>query len=294
MSGNPPISTTTAVFRRTGLADGRTPLVLASPHSGRLLPDDFHHTAQLPALVLRRLEDAHVGALLRQAAQNGVVLFEALHARAAIDLNRAPHEYDPAMIAGQLAMAARPSARVNNGYGLFPKIAAPGQPIHRQPIPAAVAEQRIAMLYRPWHAALAQALQTAHARHGYAILLDVHSMPGLRADRPARIVLGCCHGNSAAGQLVDWLQDWFETAGLRVARNTPYAGGFTTAHHGRPAQGIHAVQIEIDRNLYMDPYSLAPHAGFACMVAMLANLVADLQRSLPLAGLLPELPAVAE
>lgn len=280
-----------SAFQLSGTVDGCAAVVLASPHSGRYFSPEFLQGTRLPVATLRRLEDAHVGDLLRPAASGaGVPLLEAVHARAVIDLNRGEDEYDARMIAGPLPVAARPTARVASGYGLFPRLAGIGLPIHAGPIAAATAAARIREVHRPWHRALAAALAAARARHGYAVLLDMHSMPTLKWS-PAQVVLGSNFGATAAPALVDWLQQAFEAAGLAVARNSPYAGGYTTVHHGQPQAGIHAVQIEIDRGLYMDQQSLVPNAGFPQLTALFAKLLGELQASLPLAGMAGPAPS---
>ncbi len=267
-------------FTLSGALDGRVPVLLASPHSGTHLPAAARATMRLPTTALRRIEDAHVGRLLGPAARLGVPLIEATHARAVIDLNRAEDEHDPAMIAGWIG-PPRLTERVQRGYGLFPRVVGPSLAIHGARIPAADARARIERLHRPWHAAIAAGLAAAHARHGHALLLDVHSMPRLEARRPPDLVLGDRHGGSAARGLVDWLAHAFERAGLTVARNDPYAGGYTLDRHGRPAEGLHAVQLEFDRSLYMDPATLVPHAGLATLGETLAGVVSALLAALP-------------
>lgn len=267
-------------FALTGALDGRTPVLLASPHSGTHLPDSARATMRLPLPALRRIEDAHVGRLLAPAARTGLPLLEATHARAVIDLNRAEDEHDPAMIAGWIG-PARATDRVARGYGLFPRIVAPSLAIHGRRIPAAEARARIERLHRPWHAAIATGLAAARARHGFALLLDVHSMPRVEGPRSPDLVLGDRHGTSAAPALVDWLADAFTRAGLMVARNDPYAGGHTLERHGQPALGQHAVQLEFDRSLYMDPASLVPHAGLVALAGMVAEVLGALPAHLP-------------
>ncbi len=292
----PPRSVTprsaTPPFRLSGRAAGDSPLLLASPHSGRWLPEEFLAGCAVAAAALRCLEDAHVGLLLRRSAEAGVPLIEATHARAILDLNRAEQEYDPAMLDGRLPHPPLPSERVRRGYGLFPKFAAPGIAIHRARIPATTAAARIEALHRPWHSAIGAALDAARRRHGFAVLLDVHSMPPLAAGNgtAARLVLGDRFGRSAAPALVDWLEEAFAAEGLKVARNRPYAGGHDVERHGAPGAGLHAVQLEFDRSLYMDPGSLEPHEGFDLLAAMLARVVGRLSAWLarkPLAGGLP-------
>lgn len=280
-------------YRLTGALEGQSPLLLASPHSGSHLPPEFLAASRLAEPQLRRMEDAHVGALLAPSAALGIPLIEATHSRALIDLNRAEDELDPGMFAGKVVAVPRLTERVRRGYGLFPRVAAPNQPIHAGRLPAAIAEARLAALHRPWHAALAQALETARTRHGFAILLDIHSMPPLEGAHPPQLVLGDLHGRSAAPALVDWLEQAFGQEGLKVGRNWPYAGGHTTERHGRPAEGVHCVQLEFDRTLYMDMGSLAPHAGFDRLAHLIRCVVQRLAESLPLAGL-ATLPLAAE
>jgi N-formylglutamate amidohydrolase len=281
-------------FHLTGALDGAVPLLLASPHSGTHLPADFLAASRLGRHALRRIEDAHVGALLGPAAARGIPLLEATHSRAIIDLNRAEDELDPGMFSGAVTATPRLTERVRRGYGLFPRIAAPNQPIHEGRLPASLGLARIESLHRPWHAAIAAALQAARARHGFAVLLDVHSMPPLDGPAPAQLVLGDLHGQAATPALVDWLHRAFEAEGLTVGRNVPYAGGHTTELHGRPARGLHCVQLEFDRSLYMDPGSLAPHTGFAPLARRIADVMGGLLAALPGLGLSPDLPLAAE
>jgi N-formylglutamate deformylase len=281
-------------YRLTGRLDGRAPLILASPHSGRQFPPGFLAGVRLPPVALRRLEDAHVDRLLAPAAALGLPLLAAAMSRAVIDLNRAEDELDPAMFAMAPARPARLTDRVRRGYGLFPRYAAPNQPIHAGRLAPARATALVEALHRPWHAAIAQGLAAARACHGHAILLDIHSMPTPDGPSPPSLVLGDLFGRSAAGPLTDWLADAFSQAGLKVARNSPYAGGHTTEHHGAPAAGIHAVQLEFDRTLYMDPVTLEPHAGFAPLATLIADTLAALMQALPSLALAPSLPLAAE
>jgi N-formylglutamate deformylase len=281
-------------YRLTGRLDGALPLILSSPHSGTHLPSEFLAASRLAEPQLRRMEDAHVGALLEGCAGAGIPLMEATHSRAILDLNRAEDELDPGMFAGKVVDTPRLTERVRRGYGLFPRVAAPNQPIHAARLPASLAAERIAGLHRPWHQALAQGLAAARQRHGFAILLDVHSMPPLDGAAPPQLVLGDLHGRSAAPSLVDWLEDAFCAEGLKVTRNSPYAGGHTTERHGRPAEGLHCVQLEFDRTLYMEMGSLAPNAGFARLAGTLARVAQALLGRLPLDGLAPALPLAAE
>lgn len=272
-------------FQLRGDADGRWPLVLASPHSGREYPAHFRRQSVLPLSQLRRAEDGFVDALLDGVA--GVPVLAARYARSYLDCNRAADEIDPAMFDGPTGLPHRASERVDAGLGVIPRVAAQGLGIYAAPLPAAEAAARIDALHRPWHEQLATLLATARAAHGFAVLVDCHSMPSPTGPRPPQIVLGDCHGRSAAPALLLLLEGYFSALGWRVARNNPYAGGFTTRQHGRPGLGIHAVQVEIDRALYMDQARLQPHHGFAGVARAMAGMARLLVQELPGLGLAP-------
>ncbi|MEI6486257.1 MAG: N-formylglutamate amidohydrolase [Sphingomonadales bacterium] len=261
----------------TGEADGRWPLLLTSPHSGRHYPAALLKATRLPLRDLRRAEDGFVDALLDGIA--GVPVMAATHARCWLDLNRRADELDPAMFDAPLPVPAVLTERVAAGLGVLPRLAGHGLEIYARLLPAGDAEARLASLHRPWHDEIAAILGRARAVHGAALLIDCHSMPSAGGPRPPQIVLGDCHGSSAHPAIVDLIEDHFVRLGWRVARNAPYAGGHTTRHHGQPAQGIHAVQIEIDRALYLDSQRLALHAGAvrvrAAMTALVQQLVAQ-------------------
>lgn len=277
-------------WRLTGDADGRWPLLLASPHSGRHYPPALLAGTRLSLMQLRRAEDGLVDALLDGVA--GVPVISATHARCWLDLNRAPDELDPAMFDGPLPVPAAITERVQAGLGVIPRLAGHGLTIHARPLPAAEAAHRLARLHVPWHAQLAALLASARARHGAALLIDCHSMPSPTGIRPPQIVLGDCHGRSAHPALMAEVEAHFRESGWRVARNAPYAGGHTTRHHGQPASGIHAIQIEIDRALYLDPARLVLHAGAARVRTAMTGLVQRLLARWP--ALAPELaPAPA-
>ncbi len=281
-------------FVLTGALNGTCPLLLASPHSGMHLPAAFLARARLPVPALRRMEDLHVGKLLAPAAALGVPLLEATHSRAVIDLNRAEDELDPEMFDAEITPQPRVSDRVRRGYGLFPRLAGPNQPIHASRLSAAAGAEQIDRLHRPWHAAIAGGLAAARSHHGYAVLLDIHSMPSLEGRLPAQLVLGDLGGRSAAPALVEWLHDAFTAQGLRVARNVPYAGGHITERHGQPQAGVHTVQLEFDRALYMHAQTLRPHAGFAALAATIGIVMEAILAALPGMGLRPGLPLAAE
>ncbi len=262
---------------------GATPpgaFVLASPHSGREYPADFLAATRLTLAQLRRAEDAFVADLtLPAATAHGAPLIAARYGRSWLDLNRDAAEIDPAMVVD--AMAADPaqaSDRVAAGLGVIPRVAAHGLDIYPGRLRHADIVARLAAVHAPYHAALAGLIDDARRAHGFAVLLDCHSMPSPPAGPhgPPQVVIGDRFGASAAPALVAAVERHFAAAGLRVARNAPYAGGYTTAHHGRPATGIHAIQIEIDRALYMDPVRLVRHLGFDRIAGVFADLVGSL------------------
>jgi N-formylglutamate deformylase len=279
-------------FSISGDCDGRWPVLLTSPHSGREFPPAFLGMSRLSVAQLRRAEDALVDELL--AGVTGVPVMRARFGRAFLDLNRGPDELDPAMFDGALTVPATAGERVAAGLGVVPRIAGHGLDIYRRRLPAAEAERRLASLHRPWHARIAEVLARARARHGHAILIDCHSMPTPVGINPPQIVLGDRFGQSAAPALVTMIEQHFVRAGWRVARNKPYAGGHTTVLHGDVGNGIHAVQIEIDRSLYIDPRSLNRHGGFDRVQAVMTGLAAVVRAAAPGLGLEPPLREAAE
>jgi N-formylglutamate deformylase len=238
------------------------PFVFASPHSGRVYPDSFVAASRLGAIGLRRSEDAFVDKLFASAVALGAPMIAARFPRAYLDANRAPGELDPAMFAEPLSVAIdTPGTRVNAGLGVIPRIVRDGAEIYSGKLPAHEAEMRLSRLYRPYHAALAKLLDETRNRFGCAVLIDCHSMPSAAAIPDA--VLGDRYGMAAAHALIHKAEIEFERQGFTVARNTPYAGGYSTHIHGRPMLGMHAVQIEINRALYLDEERIEPHGRFA-------------------------------
>jgi N-formylglutamate amidohydrolase len=231
-----------------------TPIVMNSPHSGSIYPGDFLRASRLDPQTLRRSEDAFVDELVTPCVAVGAPLLHARFPRAYLDLNREPFELDPQMFDGRLPdFANTRSLRVAAGLGVIPRVVGDAQPIYRGSIPVAEGLSRIATLHQPYHARLTELLERARARFGLAILLDCHSMPSASADvGGCDIVLGDRFGSSAAGWMVDTLEHALRGAGLQVRRNKPYAGGYITEHYGAPPYGRHAIQIEINRALYMD------------------------------------------
>ncbi len=248
----------------------RMPLVFASPHSGSHYPENFVAESLLDVATLRKSEDCYVDELFSSAPDLGAPLLRALYPRAYLDVNREPFELDPTMFDDSLPDHANTnSARVATGLGTIARIVATRREIYRSKLKFAEAERRINDVYRPYHDALSGLIGRAMSRFGLCFLIDCHSMPstglpiniGLGA-RNIDIVLGDCTGLSCSALLTDTVEDFLANKGYRVIRNNPYAGGYTTQHYGDPANGIHAIQIEINRGIYMDEVTLRRKPSF--------------------------------
>jgi len=269
-----------------------TPLVFASPHSGRFYPEAMLAASALEPQWLRRSEDALVDELIAPAADQGAALILARYGRAWIDLNRDPWELDQAMFEDQLPdYALGRTARVAAGLGAIARLAPEGREIYSRKLTFAEARARVEGIHRPYHRALEGLLAAARAAHDRAILIDWHSMPEAAArtavtarhGKGCDMVLGDRFGAACSQKLTSLVERELEGMGYRVARNAPYAGGYTTEHHGRPALRTHALQIEISRALYLDEATLEPTGG-------LAKLRADIERlTRTLAGEWPRL-----
>jgi N-formylglutamate deformylase len=252
-----------------------TPFVFASPHSGRLYPQSFLDASCLDSLALRRSEDAFVDELFACVPQAGATFLTAHFPRAYVDVNRAESEIDPAMFDGPLPLpvGAR-SARVSAGLGVIPKVVRDGVEIYRRRLPPREAAFRMEVFYRPYHAALARLIDQVRSRFGVALVIDCHSMPPTA--RGHDVVLGDCHGEAASRELSAFMHETLISLGFSVGRNAPYAGGHTTSLYGKPASGAHAVQIEINRGLYLDERRMEKTCGYADCQVRIARFVAAL------------------
>ena len=279
-------------FRRIGPAEPATPVVLSVPHAGRSYSEALLRAARLSRARLESLEDRLVDRLVWRAVADGAVAIVADAPRAEIDLNREEGEIDPAMIAPPPRSADLiQSPRSRGGLGLVPSRIAGAGAIWRQRLPAAELERRLDSIYRPFHGAIAAAMAAARDRFGIAILLDCHSMPprGEAGPEP-RIVLGDRHGTSIASWLAGAAEAAVRRAGFAVARNAPYAGGHITARHGRPAENMHALQIEIDRSYYLDSALREPGPNFD----KVARLIAAMAKAVAASAKQPPIPIAAE
>lgn len=255
------------------------PFVFASPHSGDVYPAAMGTAAGLDPASLRSAEDALVDRLIAPGQAGGATLLLGRLGRAFVDLNRSPDELDPALIEG--LDGRTPSPRAAAGYGVIPRLTGDGHPLYDRRLGAGEAASRIARVHAPYHAALDGLMQAAQARHGVALLIDWHSMPsratrGAGGARGPDVVLGDRHGSSCSADLTRRLRRAFEALGWRVALNQPYSGGWTTRRWGRPAEGFHAVQIELNRALYLDEATLEPGIGWSRCAAGVARVIEDL------------------
>jgi N-formylglutamate deformylase len=244
-----------------GPGEPKVPFIFASPHSGRVYPSSFARSSRLDAISLRRSEDAFVDELFDSVTELGAPLVAARFPRAFVDANRAPGELDPLMFDAPVSPVGPRSPRVAAGLGVIPRVVRDGLEIYGTRLPAKEAAFRLEHFYRPYHAVLAQLVASARAQFGVAIVIDCHSMPP-----PAKahdIVLGDCYGEAAAPELIGETQRILTGLGFSVARNTPYAGGYTTNLYGRPREGLHAIQIEVSRALYLDESRMEKSSGFA-------------------------------
>lgn len=263
-------------FDLFGAVDPVSPVVISVPHAGRDYPAALLAALRVPASALIALEDRHVDAIALAAIGAETMLVQR-RARAWIDLNRGEDERDPRVDDGARAHDAIETAKMKSGLGLIPRRVTGAGDIWRRRLGADEVTARIVADHRPYHDTLARLLTAARARFGVAVLLDIHSMPPLGPGQ-ARVVIGDRFGQSAASRFVERCASEARAAGLGCALNTPYAGGHILARHGRPAAGIHAVQLEIDRALYLDHRFDRAGAGLAAaarLVRRIADALAD-------------------
>ncbi len=272
------------------------PFVFSSPHSGRYYPAEFLAQSRLDPKTLRKSEDCFVDRLFHNVAQLGAPLLCAKFPRAYLDLNREPYELDPALVDEPLPEHANTqSIRVAGGLGTVARVVADGEEIYRDPLPLSQVLARIDQLYFPFHAQLTALIEATLGQFGYAILIDCHSMPSAAmtpgtAPRPD-VVIGDRFGASADPRLSQLVRETLTSLGYEVQMNRPYAGGYITEHHGRPSHGVHALQLEINRGLYLNEKTLEESVDFSELQADLTRLATTLFAKAPS---LFELRAAAE
>lgn len=260
--------------------DQTVPFVFNSPHSGRVYPEAFLSDSQLDEHTIRRSEDYYVDELFAAATALGAPLLAAHFPRAFVDVNREPYELDPRMFDGKVpAYINSSSLRVAGGLGTIPRLVAENMEIYSRRLPIKEAMARIEALYRPYHDGLRRLLVQTHSRFGYGVLVDCHSMPASAQSgsrhRPD-FVIGDRYGTSAPEALSQLAISLLQDMGYVVSRNKPYAGGFITEHYGRPGRGLHAIQIEINRGLYVNERTLDRTAGFDALRRDITQFMARL------------------
>jgi N-formylglutamate amidohydrolase len=277
-----------------------TPVILSSPHSGRVYPARFLDASRLNAQALRKSEDAFVDDLLAPANALGAPLLRAHFPRAFLDANREPYELDPRMFDGKLPPFANTrSLRVAGGLGTIARVVGESQDIYKRRLPVEEAMRRIEGLYKPFHHTLRGLMRRASGQFGMAVLIDCHSMPSWASASAkhermeADIILGDRYGTSCHPAFVEVVEQHLRMLGYHVQRNKPYAGGFITEHYGSPGAGFHAMQIEINRALYMDEQTLEKKLAFTQVSIDLRDVVESLMRTAADLGGLP-LPVAAE
>jgi N-formylglutamate deformylase len=258
-------------------AEWRAPIIFNSPHSGSVYPEEFLTASRIDVGALRRSEDSFMDELIAGLSDRGFPTVRVNFPRSFVDVNREPYELDPRMFEGRLpSFANTRSMRVAGGLGTVARVVGDAQEIYDQRIPVDDALRRIESLYKPYHRTLRRLFGRLHRDFGAAALIDCHSMPstaGHRDERPRpEFVLGDRYGTSCVGVVAETVEKTLRALGYTVSRNKPYAGGFITEHYGNPAAGLHAIQLEINRALYMDERRYQRSSTFDRLAADLETL----------------------
>jgi N-formylglutamate deformylase len=258
-----------------------TACIFASPHSGRDYPWSFIRDSDLDEKTIRSSEDAFVDQLFETAPEFGAPLLAALMPRAYVDLNRGPDELDPALIYGVRQTGHNP--RISSGLGVIPRVVSNGRAIRQGKISMIEARRRLDLCYHPYHSQLQTLMDESRRMFGQAVLFDCHSMPhealavtSYAFDQRPEIVLGDRFGAASSAEFMDAAEQAFKDAGLRVSRNLPFAGAHVTQKYGQPNRGHHAIQIEIDRSLYLNEAEVQPNADFASFQALMTGVIEKL------------------
>jgi N-formylglutamate amidohydrolase len=272
----------------------RSAITLMSAHSGCYYPPDWQASSRLDTLTLRRSEDAFIDDLISFGPELCMSLLCARYARAYLDVNRDPLELDPCLFYDAPTKQQKLSDRVKAGLGVVPRVVGIGMDIYPNKIPIAEALRRIAHIHIPYHAKITELTTQSIAAHGYGVLLDWHSMPSAAVADKGRltpdIVLGDRRGLACNPALTQLMRDAFSAQGLRVAINDPYAGGYTTERYGRPFTGVHTLQIELNRRLYMDEIRIEKSLGYSALKRSISAVLAHAKAAIPLLPLAQRSP----
>jgi N-formylglutamate amidohydrolase len=269
----------------------RAPIIFNSPHSGSVYPSAFLNASRIDLTALRRSEDSFMDELIGDLSDYGFPTVRVNFPRSYVDVNREPYELDPRMFSGRLpSFANTRSMRVAGGLGTIPRVVGDGQEIYHERLSVDDALARIEALYKPYHRALRRLINKAHQAFGTVIVVDCHSMPsiGVSRDEARRpdLVIGDRYGTSCASLVADMVEETMGRLGYSVGRNKPYAGGFITEHYGNPASGLHTIQLELNRAIYMDERRRERGPRFAQVTADFAVL-AEALAAVPLGDLGP-------
>ena len=277
------------MFKTANFSSAAGPVILSVPHSGRVYDAALVKQLRVPLNAVLPLEDRFADRLTEAAAKAGFPVIVAQVPRLAIDLNRGPDDLDPSAIRGAFGRGAPPSAKARAGLGLVPTRLWGVGGLWLRPFEQSEIDARLRDIHTPYHTALAGALATVCGHWGSAILIDLHSMPPIQGDNAPDIVIGDRFGTSASAQLTAVAESVFKSAGLRVAINVPYAGGYIVTRHARPHANVHAIQVEVDRRLYLDTALVSPSDGLARVQKLILALAESLREEC-----LPRVAAAAE
>ena len=262
------------------------PFIFASPHSGRRYSTEFIEASRLTPVMLRRSEDSFIDELFSKAPNYGAPLLKATFPRAYVDPNREPFELDPTMFEDQLPdYVNTDSVKISAGLGTVARVVINGENIYRKKLKFSEIKRRVESFYFPYHQALQRLIENTHIKFGFCILIDCHSMPSIggpmdddTGNNRVDIVLGNNHDASCAPQLLSYTSASLKRQGLSICRNKPYSGGYTTCHYGKPDKGVHALQIEINRSLYMNETNIEKHGGFLELSDKVTRFIFDLSK----------------
>lgn len=275
----PPITQPASAFTLCRAGTVTAPVIFASPHSGNHYPAALIDKLSVPLADLRRTEDAFIDELYASVIELGAIQLNATYARAYVDLNRDARELDANMFENGLPRTAgMPSARVKAGLGCLPRVGASGRDIYARPLTREEGVFRLDQVHDAYHLALQNEIDRLKQTWSDVFIIDCHSMPSRQPGRASLpdIVLGDRFGSSCSARLTSLVERNFRRKNFTVTRNAPYAGGYTTRRYGRPRRGVHVLQIEINRGLYMNEMDIQKSPGFALLQSQLQSIASEI------------------